>query len=84
MDYSTYSQIRQIDNSNTRRVKDEMKTLDSIIAELDLTNDDEETKLKKGYNFVVMYKKDTIGKEMNFQIIKEDIINCFKELELYA
>ena len=45
---------------------------------------EEETKLKKGYNFVVMYKKDTIGKEMNFQIIKEDIINCFKELELYA
>ena len=53
MDYSTYSQIRQIDNSNTRRVKDEMKTLDSIIAELDLTNDDEETKLKKITLFVI-------------------------------
>lgn len=43
----------------------------------------EETKLKKGYNFVIMYKKDTIGKEMNFQIIKDDIIHCFEELKLY-
>ncbi len=43
----------------------------------------EEEKLKHGQNIVVMYKKDTIGKEINFFIIRDDIINCFKELNLY-
>ena len=44
---------------------------------------EQETKLKSGYNYVIMYKKDTIGKEVNFNLIKEDIINCLKELDLY-
>ena len=43
----------------------------------------EEDKLKKGYNFIVMYKKDTLASEINFQAIKDDIIQCFKELDLY-
>ncbi len=43
----------------------------------------EETKLKKGYNFVIIYKKDTCAKNIDFNIIKEDIIYCFKELDLY-
>ncbi|MBR2785231.1 MAG: ribonuclease P protein component [Clostridia bacterium] len=43
----------------------------------------EETKLKSGYNYVIMYKKETIGKEINFNLIKEDIIKCLKELDLY-
>ena len=43
----------------------------------------EEKFLKRGYNYVVMYKKDTIAKEINFSIIKDDIIYCFKELNLY-
>lgn len=43
----------------------------------------EEKFLKRGYNYVVMYKKDTIAKEINFSVIKDDIIYCFKELNLY-
>ncbi|MGN1013350.1 MAG: ribonuclease P protein component [Clostridia bacterium] len=43
----------------------------------------EEKFLKRGYNYVVMYKKDTIAKEIDFNIIKDDIIYCFKELNLY-
>lgn len=43
----------------------------------------EEDSLKKGYNYIIMYKRDTIGKEVDFHIIKEDIITCFKELDLY-
>ncbi len=43
----------------------------------------EETKLKKGYNYVIIYKKDTCAKNIDFNIIKEDIIYCFKELDLY-
>ena len=43
----------------------------------------EEEKLKKGYNYIIMYKKDIKGKDINFYDIKEDIINCLKELDLY-
>lgn len=43
----------------------------------------EEEKLKKGYNYIIMYKKDIKGKDVNFYDIKEDIINCLKELDLY-
>ena len=43
----------------------------------------EEKKLKKGYNYIIMYKKDIKGKDINFYDIKEDIINCLKELDLY-
>lgn len=43
----------------------------------------EEENLKKGYNYVVIYKKDTNAKEVNFHLIKDDIIKCFEELGLY-
>lgn len=43
----------------------------------------EEEKLKKGYNYIIMFKKDTLGKEVDFQMIKEDIMFCFEELDLY-
>ena len=43
----------------------------------------EKKKLKKGYNYIIMYKKDIKGKDINFYDIKEDIINCLKELDLY-
>lgn len=44
---------------------------------------EEELKLKKNYNIVIMYKKDTLGKDVGYYIIKEDIINCLKGLDLY-
>ena len=43
----------------------------------------EEKNLKKGHNYIIMYKKDIKGETINFKDIKEDIINCFKELDLY-
>ncbi len=43
----------------------------------------EEDKLKKGYNIIILYKKTTIIDNLNFNDIKNDIINCFKELKLY-
>ena len=43
----------------------------------------EEENLKRGHNYIIMYKKDIKGKTVNFSDIKEDIINCFKELDLY-
>ncbi|MDD3303315.1 MAG: ribonuclease P protein component [Clostridia bacterium] len=43
----------------------------------------EESKLKKGYNILVIYKKTTNVANTNFNSIHEDIIKCFKELGLY-
>jgi ribonuclease P protein component len=43
----------------------------------------EEQNLKKGYNYIIMFRKDTLGKLIDFNAIKEDIIYCFKELNLY-
>ena len=43
----------------------------------------EEENLKKGHNYIIIYKKDVKGETVNFKEIKEDIINCFKELDLY-
>ncbi len=43
----------------------------------------EESKLKKGYNIVILYKKTTTIENLDFNIIKNDIMNCFKELKLY-
>ncbi len=42
----------------------------------------EENKLIKGINVVVVYKKET-NNTINFSDIKLDITNCFKELGLY-
>ena len=44
---------------------------------------EEEISLKRGLNVVVMYKKDTSAKEVNYHLVKEDIKNCFKDLDLY-
>ena len=43
----------------------------------------EEEKLKHGLNIVIMFKKETNSKEVNFYTIKDDIIQCFEELDLY-
>lgn len=43
----------------------------------------EEPKIKRGFNIVIMFKKETIGKELDYFTIKDDIINCFEELDLY-
>lgn len=44
---------------------------------------DEESLLKRGINVVVMYKKDTDAKEVNYNLVKNDILKCFKDLDLY-
>lgn len=43
----------------------------------------EEVKLKKGYNYVIVYKKEAFTNIIDFFKIKDDIIYCFEELELY-
>lgn len=43
----------------------------------------EEDKLKKGYNIVFLYKKTTTIEKLNYNLIKNDIINCLKELSIY-
>ena len=43
----------------------------------------EESKLKHGQNIVIMFKKETIDRNISFSTIKDDIINCFEELDLY-
>ena len=43
----------------------------------------EEEKLKRGFNIVIIYKKETLAYKVNFFTIKDDIINCFKDLDLY-
>lgn len=44
---------------------------------------EEEEKLKKGYNVIIIYKKETTTEKSNFYSIKEDIKKCFEELNLY-
>lgn len=44
---------------------------------------EEEISLKRGLNIVIMYKKDTSAKEVNYHLVKDDIKNCFKDLDLY-
>lgn len=43
----------------------------------------EEEKLKKGYNIVFLYKKTTTIKNINYDLIKEDIIKSLKDLDIY-
>ena len=43
----------------------------------------EENKLKKGYNIVFLYKKTTVIDNLNYNLIKEDIVKSLKELEIY-
>lgn len=44
---------------------------------------EEEKSLKRGLNVVIVYKKDTSAKEVNYHLVKDDIKNCFKDLDLY-
>lgn len=44
---------------------------------------EEESKLKLGNNIIIVYKKDVKAENINFNLIKEDIIKCFKDLDLY-
>lgn len=43
----------------------------------------EEKNLKKGYNIIVLYKKNVKVENVDFHIIYEDLKNCFKRLEIY-
>ena len=43
----------------------------------------EETRLKRGYNIVIIYKKETLADNVSFFDIKEDIKKCFEDLDLY-
>lgn len=43
----------------------------------------EENKLKKGYNIVFLYKKTTVIDNLDYNLIKEDIVKSLKELEIY-
>jgi ribonuclease P protein component len=43
----------------------------------------EEPKIKKGYNIVVLYRKNVIIDIVDFDKVKCDIIKCFKDLDLY-
>lgn len=43
----------------------------------------EEPKLKKGYNIVVLYKKNVVMDLVDFNKVQYDMIKCFRELDLY-
>ena len=43
----------------------------------------EEEKIKKNNNIVILFKKKCCFEEVNFNMLSEDIIECFKELNLY-
>ncbi|MCX8075124.1 MAG: ribonuclease P protein component [Clostridia bacterium] len=43
----------------------------------------EEDKLKRGYNIIVMYKKGVTINDLDYFKIYEDIKKCFKGLDLY-
>lgn len=43
----------------------------------------EESKLKLGISVVILYRKTTTIKNLNYDIINNDIVKCFKELDLY-
>ncbi|MDO4282187.1 MAG: ribonuclease P protein component [Clostridia bacterium] len=43
----------------------------------------QENQLKKNYNIIVVYKKSVVFDNINYSLVENDIINCFKELKLY-
>lgn len=43
----------------------------------------EESKLKKGYNIVVLYKKNVTINILNYELVKTDLCRCFEGLGLY-
>lgn len=43
----------------------------------------EEIYLKRGYNIIILYKKTTHFLDINFKVIKNEILECFEELDLY-
>ncbi len=43
----------------------------------------EEQFLKRGKSIIILFKKTTTINNVDFYIIKNDIVKCFKELDLY-
>lgn len=43
----------------------------------------EEEKLRKNYNVIIVYKKNVIFEDVNYYLVKKDIMKCFEELDLY-
>lgn len=43
----------------------------------------EESKLKKNYNIIVVYKRSVTFENVTFKYVQDDIIKGFKELNLY-
>ena len=44
---------------------------------------DEESKLKLGYNIVVLYKKTTTIDMLDFSKVQNDLLKCFRKLDIY-
>jgi len=44
---------------------------------------EEESKIKGGYNIIIVYKKSITVNDVDFSSIKTDMQECFKELKLY-
>lgn len=44
----------------------------------------EESKLKKNYNIVILYKKEVTVDNLDFHQVYADMTKCFKELDLYV
>ena len=42
-----------------------------------------ENSLKRGYNIVIIYMKNATVCDLNYNMLKEEIYSCFKELNLY-
>ncbi len=44
---------------------------------------EQEKLLKKGFNIVILYKKSTTIQDIDYYKIKDEIVKCFKDLEIY-
>lgn len=43
----------------------------------------QENLLKKGKSIVILYKKNTTFSDVNYNILNNEVIACFKDLEIY-
>lgn len=43
----------------------------------------QEEDLKKNYNIIIVYKKNVVFNDITYKLVENDIIKCFKELNLY-
>lgn len=44
---------------------------------------EEEDYINKGYNIVFLYKKNTTVEKLNYNLLKEEVKNIFRKLDLY-